>query len=182
VSSGGLGREIAVGLRLAAIPGIVERFGQPFMGPGTRLALKVTGQLLSKDEVATLSAMNARSGSARAFARTVHDVIDWRGQRQTFFKRASELAQLPPIAVFWGDRDPIIPPSHAKALADCLEGVRMSLFDCCGHYPHHEQPDAFVNALRDFVDEATVSRARLRDHREERKRGPRARLVRLIHS
>ena len=152
------------------------------MGPGTRLALKVTGELLSKEEVATLSAMNARSGSARAFARTLHDIVDWRGQRQAFIKHASEIAQLPPIAVFWGDRDPIIPPSHAKALADCLEGVRMSLFDYCGHYPHHEQPDAFVSALRAFLDEAIVPRARLRV-REERKCSPRASLVeRLIHS
>jgi hypothetical protein len=71
--------------------------------------------------------MNARSGSARAFARTVHGIIDWRGQRQTFFQRASEIARLPSIAVFWGGRDSIIPASHAQALAECLEGVGIKL-------------------------------------------------------
>jgi pimeloyl-ACP methyl ester carboxylesterase len=169
VSSGGLGREIAVALRLASLPGLVERFGQPFMGTGTRLALKVTGELLSKEEVASLSAMNARGGSARAFARTVRDIIDWRGQRQTFFKRANELTHLPAIAVFWGDRDQIIPATHAQALADCLEGIRVRLFNGCGHYPHHQQQGAFVNALRDFLDDPTVPQARLRDLRAPRK-------------
>jgi pimeloyl-ACP methyl ester carboxylesterase len=162
VSSGGLGREIAVGLRLASIPGVIERFGQPFMGPGTRLALKATCDVLSKEEVATLSAMNARRGSARVFARTVRDVIDWRGQRYTFFKRANELGRLPCIGVFWGAKDTIIPASHAQALADCLDGVRLRLFDGCGHYPHHERRDAFVAALRDFVDDPSVPRACLR--------------------
>jgi len=132
------------------------------MGPGTRIALKATDRMLSTEEIGALSAMNARSGSARAFARTVHGIIDWRGQRQSFFERASEVDRLPSIAAFWGDRDPIIPASHAQALVDCLEGVRVELFEGCGHYPHHEQPVAFLNALRDFLDEPAVPRARLR--------------------
>jgi pimeloyl-ACP methyl ester carboxylesterase len=163
ISSGGLGREIAFVLRLASIPGVVERFGQPFMGPATRIALKATGHMLSTEEVSILSAMNARSGSARAFARTVHGIVDWRGQRHTFFKRASEVARLPSLAVFWGDRDPIIPASHAQALADSVEGVRVRLFEGCGHYPHHQQPVAFESALRDFLDDPAVPRARLRE-------------------
>jgi hypothetical protein len=56
-------------LRLASVPGVVEWLGQPFMGPGTRLAVKATGHMLSTEEVTTLSEMNARSASARAFAR-----------------------------------------------------------------------------------------------------------------
>jgi pimeloyl-ACP methyl ester carboxylesterase len=175
VSAGGLGREITVALRLASIPGVVEHFGQPFMGPGTRLALKATRDVLSKEEIAGLSAMNAQSGSARAFARTVHDIIDWRGQRHSFFKRANELAQLPAIAVFWGDLDAIIPVSHAQALADRLEGVRVRLFDGCGHYPHHERPGEFVNALREFLDDPTAPQACLRDLRCEEK--SRSRLI-----
>ncbi len=166
VSSGGLGREIAPALRLAAIPWVVERLGQPFMGPGTRLALRVTRNVLSEQETLTLSAMNAQRGSARAFARTVRDIIDWRGQRHTFFKHASELSQLPAIAVFWGNRDAVIPASHAQAFANYVDGVRVVLFDGCGHYPHHEQPDSFVRALRDYLDDPVAPRARLREVRK----------------
>jgi pimeloyl-ACP methyl ester carboxylesterase len=153
VSSGGLGREIAVSLRMASLTFVVEHLGQPFMGPCTRLGVKATGDVLSREEVSRLCAMNTQRGSARAFARTVRDIIDWRGQRRTFFQRADELSTpLPPIAVLWGDRDAIIPFSHAEALASYVDGVRVTRFEACGHYPHHEQPGAFANALRDFLD------------------------------
>ncbi len=172
VSSGGLGREIAPAPRLAAIPFVVERFGQPFMGPGTRLALKATGDVVSKEETRRLVAMNAQRGSARAFARTVRDIIDWRGQRHTLFKYADELSQLPSMAVFWGERDGVIPASHAQALADYVEGVRVVLFKGCGHYPHHENPQRFLRELRRFLDDPAALKARLRDRPAERPRSP----------
>lgn len=155
VSSGGLGREISFLLRLASIPYLVELFGQPFMGPATRLGLMATGGAFSQKDGAKRSAMNARSGSARAFARTVRDIIDWRGQRRSFLERPSDLA-LPPIAVFWGDRDAVIPVSHARALAQSMDGVRLTVFDGCGHYPHHEQPEAFVRAVGSFLGDPSV--------------------------
>lgn len=156
VSSGGLGREVAFVLRLASITGVVERLGQPFMGPGTRLVLKGYRNLLPPEQVAEMVAMNARDGSARAFARTVRDIIDWRGQRRTFFQRAHEIAELPPIGVFWGDRDPIIPVAHGRALAESVQGVRLVLFEGCGHYLHREEPEALARALRRFFDEAAT--------------------------
>jgi pimeloyl-ACP methyl ester carboxylesterase len=164
-SSGGLGRDIAIVLRLASIPYVVEHFGQPFMAPGTWLALRAARDVFSDEHIAELRAMNAKRGSARAFARTVHDIIDWRGQRQTFFQRAHELATLPPMAVCWGDRDGIIPLSHAKALAEYVDGIVLTTFAGCGHYVHHEQPDAFAQTVRDFLDAPAVPAARLRARR-----------------
>jgi len=162
VSSGGLGREVALYLRLASLPHIVERLGQPFMGPCTRLARNATGDVHSREDMGRLSAMNAQSGSARAFARTVRDIIDWRGQRRTFLQRAHEVATLPPIAVFWGNRDAVIPFSHAEALAKAMDGVRVTRFEACGHYPHRERPDDFVSELRGFLDAPHAQAARLR--------------------
>jgi pimeloyl-ACP methyl ester carboxylesterase len=162
VASGGLGREVGWLLRLASIPGIVERFGQPFMGPCTRLTLRAVGNLLGREDVDRLTSINAQSGSARAFARTVRDVIDWRGQRRTFFERAKELRRLPPIAIFWGDRDGIIPVAHVKAMSAEVEGVHATLFDGCGHYPHHQHTQAFAGGLLRFLDDPTVAPARLR--------------------
>jgi pimeloyl-ACP methyl ester carboxylesterase len=159
VSSGGLGREISFLLRLASVPYLVEHFGQPFMGPATRLGLMATCGPLSQEEGAKRSAMNARSGSARAFARTVRDIIDWRGQRRSFLERPPDLA-LPPIAVFWGEHDAVIPISHARTLARSMDGVRLTVFDGCGHYPHHQQPEAFVRAVGSFLGDPAVRAAR----------------------
>jgi pimeloyl-ACP methyl ester carboxylesterase len=159
VSSGGLGREITFLLRLASLPYVVERFGQPFMGPATRLGLMAARGVSSQQDGARRSAMNARRGSARAFARTVRDIIDWRGQRRSFLERPPDLA-LPPIAVLWGDRDAVIPISHARTLAQSMDGVRLTVFDGCGHYPHHQQPEAFVRAVSSFLDDPSVRAAR----------------------
>jgi pimeloyl-ACP methyl ester carboxylesterase len=161
VASGGLGREIRAALRLASFPGVVEIFGQPFMGLGTRLALR-TYRGFTKEEIDHLAVMNAKRGSARAFARTVRDIIDWRGQRRGFFDGVREGLVLPPIAVFWGDRDKIIPIAHGRAFSKSLDGVVFVSFERCGHYLHREQPEAFGRALRRFLDAPSLPAARLR--------------------
>ncbi len=170
VSAGGLGREVSLPLRMASLPLVVEHLGQRFMGPGTRLALRATGGLSSRADRERLVEVNALDGSARALARTVRDIIDWRGQHRSFFQRAGELRALPPMAVFWGDRDAVIPFAHAEALVRAVEGVRLTRFEGCGHYPHHEKPEGFVTALRAFLDAPDARRPRLRRDllREER--------------
>jgi pimeloyl-ACP methyl ester carboxylesterase len=162
VASGGLGRQVAPVLRLASVPRVVELFGQRFMAFGTRVALRGNSAGLSKQDVAERSAMNSAPGSARAFARTVRDVVDWRGQRRTFFQGAHELAELPPIAVCWGDRDTIIPAAHGRAFAEFVEGVELRQFEGCGHYLHNQQPGAFARTVHDFLDDAAIPRARIR--------------------
>jgi pimeloyl-ACP methyl ester carboxylesterase len=152
VASGGLGREVNVALRLASLPGVVERWGQRFMGLGTRLVLRGQRAGFSPHEIAELCAMNESAGSARAFARTVRDVIDWRGQRRTFFQRSGDLTEIPPMAIFWGSRDSMIPAAHGRAFAESVDGVEFALFEDCGHYLHHEQPADFVRVLRAFLD------------------------------
>jgi pimeloyl-ACP methyl ester carboxylesterase len=159
---GGLGREIAFALRLAAAPGIVEHLGQPFMALGTRLALGRWRSKLPPGRIAELNAMSSRPGTARAFARTVRGLMGWRGQRHSFFRRAHELDELPPIAVLWGDRDAIIPIAHGKALQGAVEGARFVELAGCGHYLHHDDPQAFLQAVRDALDVASWAPMRLR--------------------
>jgi pimeloyl-ACP methyl ester carboxylesterase len=159
---GGLGREIAFVLRLAAFPGIVEYLGQPFMALGTRLALGRWRLGLPPSRIADLNAMNARPGTARAFARTVRDLMSWRGQRHSFFRRAHELDELPPIVVLWGDEDAIIPIAHGKALLQAVDGVNLVELAGCGHYLHHDDPEAFLQAVRSALDVAFWPPMRLR--------------------
>ncbi len=159
---GGLGREIAFILRLAAFPGIVEHLGQPFMALGTRLALGRWRSKLPPSRIAELNAMNARPGTARAFARTARGLMSWRGQRHSFLRRAHELDELPPIVVLWGDRDAIIPIAHGKALLRAVEGASFVELSGCGHYLHHDDPQAFLQAVRGALDVAFWPPMRLR--------------------
>lgn len=149
---GGLGKEIVFLLRLACLSGAVERFGQPFMALGTRLSQWRWRHKLPVGHIAKLSAMNSRSGSARAFARTVRNLINWRGQRHSFCIHAHEIAELPPIAVLWGDLDSVIPIAHGRALARGIEGVRLTELTGCGHYLHHDDPQSFLEGVHDALD------------------------------
>jgi pimeloyl-ACP methyl ester carboxylesterase len=152
VAAGGLGRDVSLALRLSSIPYVVEQFGQPFMAPGTRLALRSAGAAFDANEIAALSSMNAAAGTARAFARSVRDVIDWRGQYRQLRDALDELGVLPPIALFWGERDPVIPITHAIETASLLHGSTFVRFAGCGHFPHRQQPEGFVRALETFLD------------------------------
>jgi len=157
VAAGGLGLEVAFLLRLATVPFVVEHLGQPFMRVATSLTLERSGARYSPEQLSMLQAMNGTPGSARAFARTVRDVINWRGQRRAFSQRAHQIANLPPIALYWGDKDKIIPVAHAQAMAETLKNetlknATLMIFPDCGHYVHHEEPKRLAHALREFLD------------------------------
>jgi len=156
VATGGLGPDVCIALRLASLPFVVERFGQRFMARGTRLALSSVGGAYDREEIARLSSMNAMAGTARAFARSVRDVIDWRGQHRHVLDGGNQVAPLPPVGLFWGERDPVIPISHATATASLLGGAPLTRFPQCGHFPHREKPMDFVRALEAFLDAPAV--------------------------
>jgi pimeloyl-ACP methyl ester carboxylesterase len=162
VASGGLGKGIGWWLRIASLPRVVEYLGQPFMALGTRLALRGVQQGISRREVAELSGFNSQAGSARAFARSVRDVINWRGQRRNFLPRGNAIEKLPPVLILWGDRDSLIPIDQGRAFASLLEGSVFRTFEGCGHYLHNERPEAFVRSVREFLDDPAVPATRLR--------------------
>mgnify|MGYP003557329840 CR=1 FL=1 len=51
----------------------------------------------------------------------------------------------------WGDRDDIIPVSHAYAAHDAIPGSQLCVLEGVGHFPHAEAPDQFVDVLTDFL-------------------------------
>ena len=56
-----------------------------------------------------------------------------------------------PTLIVWGDRDPLIPVSHAVAAHEAMPGSRLVIFENVGHFPHCEEPERFVQVLVDFV-------------------------------
>ena len=161
-ASGGLGREVGIWLRWASFPFFVEQFGQPFMAFGTTRSLNAAGGAFSADEIARLAGYNARPGTARAFSRSVRDVINARGQHRQMLDRVQDAPSLPPVALFWGDDDPLIPVAHGVEAASLLEGATLTRFPSIGHFPHRQAPAPFVRALEAFLDAPDLPPARLR--------------------
>ena len=152
LSSGGLGREVYPWLRLASMPFLIEVFGQRWMGPVAGFAMARATSSDAKAEIDLLASCLRQPGSARAFSRTVRDVIRWRGQTRNLFDRIADVAELPPMRLFWGARDSILPISQATATAALLENCEVVRFENCGHFVHWEEPEGFASALRAFLD------------------------------
>jgi pimeloyl-ACP methyl ester carboxylesterase len=76
--------------------------------------------------------------------------------------RARDAPVLPALAVFWGDRDRIIPIEHGEALCSSIEGCTLHRFPGAGHFLHWERPQALAHALLDYLERPHVLRATLR--------------------
>jgi len=152
LSSGGLGREVYPWLRLASIPFVIETFGQHFMAPIAGFAMSRATTSDARAEIALLASYLRQPGSARAFSRTVRDVIRWRGQTRNLFDRIEEVDELPPMRLFWGTRDTILPISQGSAVAALLENCELIRFENCGHFVQWEEPEGFTSALQAFLD------------------------------
>ena len=159
VSSGGLGPEVSAVLRAAALPG-ADRFIATTAGPagavGTVLGrgLSLFGLRPNADvaEVGRGYASLADPERRTAFLATLRSVVGTRGQRVNAGDRLY-LAEGVPVLLVWGDRDPIIPVSHARAAHELIVGSRLEIFENVGHMPQIEAPAKFVAVLERFVSE-----------------------------
>lgn len=99
----------------------------------------------------------AEAENRQAFARTIRSVIDPGGQTVSAMDRLY-LASPMPILIIWGDRDDIIPVSHAYAAYEAIPGCQLVILEGVGHFPQIEAPAKFVTALVDFVDSTESAR------------------------
>jgi pimeloyl-ACP methyl ester carboxylesterase len=157
VSSGGLGREVHLLLRAAALPGadwvlpLLTSRGVRGVARGVGAALR-QGRMAPSGDVDVLArgfGSLDTAGSRQAFLHTVRSVIDTGGQRVSANDRLHLAAVLPTLIV-WGERDSIIPSAHGRAAHAAMPGSRLEIFPGAGHMPHHHDPARFAGTLSDF--------------------------------
>jgi pimeloyl-ACP methyl ester carboxylesterase len=162
VSSGGLGPEVSLLLRAAALPGAgpfiaatapaVRRLGvglrhaQGRVRPGTDVTEVVHGYGLLADP-------ERRAG----FLATVRSVIGIRGQRVSAVDRLY-LAEAVPVLIVWGARDRLLPARHGEHAQRGIPGSRLEMFEEAGHLPQLEEPSRFVTALEKFLAETDAAK------------------------
>ena len=156
VSAGGLGREVHVALRAAALPGadrvlglaLRPRLRRLYRHPRVHRLLRLT-----PDNVANLRRAARALGDAdgrAAFFAALRGVIEPSGQRGSFLEMRY-LAEHVPTLVVWSERDGVIPVAHAHATQAHLSGARLVVFPGGGHEPHRRHAAAFADAVADFV-------------------------------
>jgi pimeloyl-ACP methyl ester carboxylesterase len=165
VNSGGLGREVNVLLRAAALPGAElvlpliaanwsRNIGVGFSDLLGRLGLRVGSDIAEMARgYASLIDGEARS----AFLHTLRAVIDPGGQRVNAADRLY-LAEEVPTLIVWGERDPMIPVKHAYTAHEAMPGSRLEIFPDAGHFAQLEEPVRFAGVLAAFMEETEPAR------------------------
>jgi pimeloyl-ACP methyl ester carboxylesterase len=173
VSSGGLGREVHLMLRLTALPGAeyvlpllcaepLRNAGGAVAGFLGRIGLRAGPDL---EEIGRGFASLGDVDTRQAFIHTARSIIDFDGQRVSARDRLY-LSEGVPSLLIWGENDPIIPADHGRAAQSEMPGSRFELFPGAGHFPYRDDPRRFAAALTEFVadtDPADLSVADIRD-------------------
>lgn len=61
-----------------------------------------------------------------------------------------------PILVLTGDDDRIVPTEQSVRLADELPDAQLVIIPQCGHLPHEEQPQLFMQAVTEFLQSLNI--------------------------
>jgi pimeloyl-ACP methyl ester carboxylesterase len=165
VAAGGLGREVSPAMRLASVPllgpaltPLVLRYAVPLV---LQLSPEAFGHM-EPAEVALVLRMGRVPGTGRALQRSVAGVINVFGQYVGVVARVDEIAGLPPLAMFWGTADPIIPVRHGTSFLGRLRDTTLTTYEGCGHFPHLDAGPRFARDLTEFLSDRTRPAASLR--------------------
>ncbi|MET0995884.1 MAG: alpha/beta fold hydrolase, partial [Mycobacterium sp.] len=159
ISSGGLGPDLSLTLRMLSAPGaelvLPVVAPRPVLNVGNTLGswLTAAGIHSPRAEIAEIwSAYSSLSdGQTRqAFLRTLRSVVDYRGQAVSAISKLHLSSGLP-VLLIWGEQDRIIPVAHGYAAHAAVPGSRLEVLPGVGHFPHVESPTAVVQILDDFI-------------------------------
>lgn len=158
VSSGGLGEEVNLLLRLLALPGAelvlgigckrwLHDAGVDVAGRLANVGLRTSANLREIwDSYGSLADAETRT----AFLQTLRSVIDFSGQRVSAADRLYLAAEVPTL-IIWGENDVIIPVEQGRVTHAAIAGSRLEIFEGTGHFPHREHPDHFCRVVIDFM-------------------------------
>ena len=179
VSSGGLGRDVGLALRLATLPG--SELFLSLTAPAARSLINLAaraGRALRLRPAydaafyARTFATLADPETRAAFLGTLRGVVGTAGQLVDARDRLYLAAHMPTLIV-WGERDGVLPMDHAHAAHEAMPGSRLEIFEDGGHLPQFDDPHRFIDVVNDFVattDPGTYSDERwtnlLRSHGE----------------
>jgi pimeloyl-ACP methyl ester carboxylesterase len=157
VDAGGLGREVSWLLRLVTLPGAEYVLPALFLAPvrdwGNSILSFLKDRGIRSDRASEMwrsFGSLTEPANRAAFVRTMRAVIDPGGQAVSAIDRLY-LAEEMPTLIVWGDRDKIIPVSHAYQTHEAIPNSRLEILPGVGHFPHVEEPLRFVEILTDFL-------------------------------
>ena len=151
------GGRVPLPLRLAATPGIGDLMVRA-VKPGRRMLLEMMASVGEAETIVrhpdlleSLVAGARDPVAARANLAELRALISPLGFRTSMRLSREELRRLAvPTLMIWGDRDPVVPLVHARAVAAEIPHVRLEELPA-GHVPQLGNADRVAALLEDFV-------------------------------
>lgn len=160
VAGGGLGTDVALFLRLAALPGTITLariFGRPIHARDSLRTCfydhtRISEQLYEEAE---------RYGFASfpEFVRALRTCVTIFGVRPELRRHWLALASRyrgPALAV-WGREDQVLPVSHLAAAKEVFPQAEVRIIDRCGHLPMLERTEEYLDATLPFFDRSEAA-------------------------
>lgn len=157
ISSGGLGPDVGLILRLLSAPG--AEFVLPVIAPspvlkaGNKIGSWFTSSGMRNPRASEIWRAYSSFSDAPtrdAFLRTLRSVVDYRGQSVSALNRLHVRSELPTLAI-WGADDQIIPVEHGHAALAARPGSRLEVLPGVGHFAHVEAPTEVAEIIVDFM-------------------------------
>ena len=163
VASGGLGRDIAFFLRLAALPGMIalaRLVGD--RGQGRQVLRTCFFDASRIPESLNEEVDRYGFASYPEFVRALRSGVTIRGVRQDLHAHWIDLASRyeAPVLAIWGREDAVLPIHHLAGAKDVFPQAELRVIERCGHLPMVEQPERYLEAQLPFWDRAEQAVAR----------------------
>lgn len=149
LSSGGLGREVILMLRMLSLPG--AGLVLPLFISGRKAGADIHGGKAAR-ETSTVRQSLANPRNRKAILDTLRCVVDHRGQKVCALDRLGVLADLHTQIIF-GASDAVIPLAHAYAAHHRLPTSRLHVLPGVGHSPQVDSPDVVAELIDGFVSQ-----------------------------
>ena len=174
VDSAGFGAEVALALRLLAVPVLGELAGRRTTRGGARMLERLIfadRTLATTARIEHALAIAGQPDTSTVVLETTRALATFRGVKPAWRAQlTAAVAQHPrPTLVVWGDRDRIVPARHLESARRVLRHAETQLFTNAGHMPQLECPDAFAARVLAFIADAEPAPASRRRRRSARK-------------
>ena len=150
----GLGKEIALTLRIASLPfpSLLLRPSRP----STAIALKqcvYDSSVITDDWVEFFFQIAMLPGIQKALHMQIQANINfWGVCPKVYGSIVAQLATInAPTLIIWGQQDHVLPVAHAQVAAELLPNTKLEIFDSCGHWPQVERAEDFNTLTREFL-------------------------------
>jgi pimeloyl-ACP methyl ester carboxylesterase len=162
VNSAGFGSEVALPLRLLAIPVLGHLATRRTTRVGARMTERMAfadPALATRERIEHALAIARQTGPSSVMLETVRELATWRGIRPGWRAglTAAAAKHPRPVLIVWGGRDRILPADHLEAARQLFPHAETHLFSGIGHMPQIECPDEFAARVQAFLSGAELA-------------------------